>query len=192
MFYEHCQKSRQLISPAPTKSKKGATLLNRWHKAVCVCVFFYSFMKIVTLWVLLHIQRFLKQTKKKIGEKKFFCFCFFKALAFVKLLSFYLPFARVQNVEGVGSVGKLTLPCGDSPVQSEAFWKVQMKQGCKPCSLCCVMHGARWSGGRAAGLPGAVPRSWVCFFNPCGSPLSFLHLVSVHLVQSRVMTVSKV
>lgn len=47
-------------------------------------------------------------------------------------------------------------------VQSEAF----ENEGCKSRSLCWLIHRVRWSVGWAAGLPGAVPRSWVCFYLP--------------------------
>lgn len=75
-------------------------------KKQCVCVcesvcvflfyFFYSFdfLKTVILWVLLHIQRFLKQTKKKIG-KKICKMLKSTGICEVDLLSFDLPFARV-------------------------------------------------------------------------------------------------
>lgn len=46
------------------------------------------------------------------------------------------------------------------------------------------MHRVRWSVGWAAGLPGAVPRSWVCFY--CRGTAASLHLVSVLLVRTRV------
>lgn len=41
------------------------------------------------------------------------------------------------------------------------------------------MHAVRWSVGWAAGLPGAVPRSCVCFY--CRGNAASLHLVSVSL-----------
>lgn len=41
--FKHCQKPRQLICHC-RQSYTGATLLNSWQKAVCMCVcFFYSF-----------------------------------------------------------------------------------------------------------------------------------------------------
>lgn len=49
--------------------------------------------------------KIFKTNKKQFGgEKNYVLGVFFldKALAFVKLLPFYLSFARVQNVEGVG------------------------------------------------------------------------------------------
>lgn len=89
---------------------------------MCVCVFLFFYENSYFMGIAAHPKIF--KTNQK--EHWRFFFFFFEALAFVKLLSFCLPFARVQNVEGVGSVGKLTLPCGDSPVQS-SIWKVKMK-----------------------------------------------------------------
>ena len=63
---------QELLCPKAGNKKR------KKKQAVCTCVcFFYSFdfLKItVILWVLLHIQRFLKQTKKE-KEKKIIILC---------------------------------------------------------------------------------------------------------------------